>query len=173
MTVAGNKTLALAGNGGEIVKSSDPAVASVVVEDGTLALGGVGAKGGTLASVEVQADGKVTVTGSETFTLENVKGAGKVLVGNAETAGSVDIKSLDGMTGMIFFDPDWKAGENSVRDAGKSSITGDIATAYPVIARNNVIATDATTDEAVKAYESIAGAQGLKWKDNVNGTLCG
>lgn len=171
VTVAGNKTLALAGNGGEIVKSSDPAGASVVVEDGTLALGGVGAKGGTLASVEVQADGKVTVTGSETFTLENVKGAGKVLVGNAETAGSVDIKSLDGMTGMIFFDPDWKAGENSVRDAGKSSITGDIATAYPVIARNNVIATDATTDEAVKAYESIAGAQGLKWKDNVKTAL--
>lgn len=171
VTVAGNKTLALAGNGGEIVKSSDPAGASVVVEDGTLALGGVGAKGGTLASVEVQADGKVTVTGSETFTLENVKGAGNVLVGNAETAGSVDIKSLDGMTGMIFFDPDWKAGENSVRDAGKSSITGDIATAYPVIARNNVIATDATTDEAVKAYESIAGAQGLKWKDNVKTAL--
>lgn len=174
VTVTEGKTLTLTGNAGSFV-TSDKDVTVNATEGGTLALGGEGSQGGELnATVNVDDRSKVVVTGAENIAIANIKGEGTVLVGNNETAGNLTINSLKGMTGLIVFDPDWTEGTNTVHAASKGAINGlniDALTAKIGVARNTIVATDATSDEAISAFETIALAQGLSWKDDVTAAL--
>lgn len=173
VTIAGGKTLTLAGNGEQIVTTTAETGAKIVVEEGTLALGGTVSKGGTVDAVEVQSNGNVTVVGDATYTIETLTGAGNVYVGTDEKAGNVVINDISGMTGMIIADPETAA---SAAETSGGSINGfsdpDAPVGvYLVAARNGFWATDADKAEGVAAFEKIAAAQGLAWGEDVTAAL--
>ena len=173
VTIAGGKTLTLAGNGEQIVKSNDETGAKIVVEDGTLALGGTVSKGGTVEAVEVQANGNVTVVGDAAYTIETLTGAGNVYVGTDEKAGNVVINDISGMSGMIVADPETAASapETSGGRVNGFSDADNPVSVYLVAARNGFWATDADKAEGVAAFEKIAAAQGLAWGEDVTAAL--
>ncbi len=175
VTVTADKTLTLTGNAGSFVSSEATSVTVNATDGGTLALGGEGSQGGELnATVNVDETSKVVVTGAENIAIANVTGNGTVLVGNNETAGNLTINSLKDMTGLIVFDPDWTEGTNTVHAATKGELYRlniDALTTKISVARNSIVATDATSDEAISAFEAIALAQGLSWKDDVTAAL--
>ena len=173
VTIAGGKTLTLAGNGEQIVKSNDEAGAKIVVEEGTLALGGTVSKGGTLEAVEVQTSGNVTVVGDAAYTIETLTGAGNVYVGTDEKAGNVVINDISGMSGMIVADPETaaSASETSGGRVNGFSDAENPVSVYLVAAHNGFWATDADKAEGVAAFEKIAAAQGLAWGEDVTAAL--
>lgn len=171
VTVTGGKTLSLAGNGGDIIASSDAQSTTVTVTDGaTLALGGAAAKGGTISgTVNIDATSSMSVSGDADFTVDTVKGDGTVLVGNDQQAGTLVVNSLEGMTGMIFIDPDWIDVNNTIENASAFVVNNSDETlnAYVVAARNSVGISGASRDEAVSAFNKLASAHNLSWKDDV------
>ena len=173
VTVAGGKTLTLAGNGEQIIKTSDAAGAKIVVENGTLALGGTVSNGGTVEDVEVQTNGQMKVVGDATYTIDKLSGSGNVYVGTDAQAGEVIINDISEMTGMIFADPE-KASSASETSGGSVAGFSDAATpakAYLVAGRNALWATDAAKAEGVAAFNKIGSAQGLAWGEDVTAAL--
>lgn len=171
VTVTGGKTLSLAGNGGDIIASSDAQSTTVNVTDGaTLALGGAAAKGGTISgTVNIDATSSMSVSGDADFTVNTVKGDGTVLVGNDQQAGTLVVNSLKDMTGMIFIDPDWIEGANTIENASALIVNNneEALNAYVVAARNSVGISGSSKDEAVSAFNKLATAHNLSWKDDV------
>ena len=171
VTVDGGKTLTLAGNGGDVIASTAKDVTVDVKNGATLALGGVASKGGMVAAdVNVDANSQVVVTGNANFTIDAVKGDGKVFVGDNDAIGDVTINSLKEMTGLIVFDPAWTEGVNTVNGATKGQLNGlskDALKASVAVTRNSIVASDAKSSDAVVAFNAIANAQGLAWKDDV------
>ena len=171
VTVTGGKTLSLAGNGGDIIASSDAQSTTVNVTDGaTLALGGAAAKGGTITgTVNIDATSSMSVSGDANFTVDTVKGDGTVLVGNDQQAGTLVVNSLKDMTGMIFIDPDWIEGANTIENASALIVNNseEALNAYVVAARNSVGISGSSKDEAVSAFNKLATAHNLSWKDDV------
>ena len=173
VSVAGGKTLTLAGNGEQIIKTSDAAGAKIVVENGTLALGGTVSNGGTVKDVEVQTNGQMKVVGDATYTIDKLSGSGNVYVGTDAQAGDVIINDISEMTGMIFADPE-KASSASETSGGSVAGFSDAATpakAYLVAGRNALWATDATKAEGVDAFNKVGLAQGLAWGEDVTAAL--
>lgn len=173
VTVAGGKTLTLAGNGEQIIKTSDAAGAKIVVENGTLTLGGTVSNGGTVEDVEVQTNGQMKVVGDATYTIDKLSGSGNVYVGTDAQAGDVIINDISEMTGMIFADPE-KASSASETSGGSVAGFSDAATpakAYLVAGRNALWATDAAKAEGVAAFNKIGSAQGLAWGEDVTAAL--
>lgn len=173
VTVAGGETLTLAGNGKTIVSSEADDGAKVVVEEGTLALGGTVSNGGTVESVEVLQKGNVTVVGDATYTIDELVGSGNVYVGTDAQAGDVIINDISEMTGMIFADPE-KASSASETSGGSVAGFSDATMAvkaYLVSGRNALWATDATKAEGVDAFNKIGLAQGLAWGEDVTAAL--
>ena len=173
VTVAGGETLTLAGNGKTIVSSEADDGAKVVVEEGTLALGGTVSNGGTVESVEVQQKGNVTVVGDATYTIDELVGSGNVYVGTDAQAGDVVINDISEMTGMIFADPETASSASETSGgsvAGFSDATMAVKT-YLVSGRNALWATDATKAEGVDAFNKIGLAQGLAWGEDVTAAL--
>ncbi len=170
VTVTGGKTLSLAGNGGDII-ASDAQSATVNVTDGaTLALGGAAAQGGTISgTVNIDATSSMSVSGDADFTVDTVKGDGTVLVGNDQQAGTLVVNSLKDMTGMIFIDPDWIEGANTIENASVLIVNNseEALNAYVVAARNSVGISGSSKDEAVSAFNKLASAHNLSWKDDV------
>lgn len=173
VTVAGGKTLTLAGNGEQIIKTSDAAGAKIVVENGTLALGGTVSNGGTVEDVEVQTNGQMKVVGDATYTIDKLSGSGNVYVGTDAQAGDVVIKDISAMTGMIFADPEnaSSASETSGGSVAGFSDATKAVKAYLVSGRNALWATDATKAEGVDAFNKIGLAQGLAWGEDVTAAL--
>lgn len=171
VTVDGGKTLTLAGNGGDVIASTAKDVTVDVKNGATLALGGVASKGGMVAAdVNVDANSQVVVTGNANFTIDAVKGDGMVFVGDNDAIGDVTINSLKEMTGLIVFDPAWTEGVNTVNGATKGQLNGlskDALKASVAVTRNSIVASDAKSFDAVAAFNAIANAQGLAWKDDV------
>ena len=164
VTVAGGKTLTLAGNGEQIIKTSDAAGAKIVVENGTLALGGTVSNGGTVEYVEVLTNGQMKVVGDATYTIDKLSGSGNVYVGTDAQAGDVIINDISEMTGMIFADPE-KASSASETSGGSVAGFSDAATpvkAYLVSGRNALWATDATKAEGVAAFNKIGLRSGSR-----------
>lgn len=164
VTIAGGKTLTLAGNGEQIVKSNDEAGAKIVVEDGTLALGGTVSKGGTLEAVEVQQSGKVDVAGDVVYKIDELSGTGTVNVGNADGAGKLEVEKLSMTSGLIYLDPVWQDGA-SVGDASSFSVLdlGEGLATKIAVGRNSILSLGAATSVAEDAFESIASVNGLSW----------
>lgn len=173
VTVAGGETLTLAGNGKTIVSSEADDGAKVVVEEGTLALGGTVSNGGTVESVEVLQKGNVTVVGDATYTIDELVGSGNVYVGTDAQAGDVVINDISEMTGMIFADPETasSASETSGGSVAGFSDATKAVKAYLVSGRNALWATDATKAEGVDAFNKIGLAQGLAWGEDVTAAL--
>lgn len=168
--VTGGKTLSLAGNGGDIIASEAENTTIYVKDSATLALGGAAAKGGTISgTVNIDADSSMSVSGDADFTVDTVKGDGTVLVGNDQQAGTLVVNSLEGMTGMIFIDPDWIDGTNTIENASTLVVTNsdEVLTGSIVAARNSVGVSGASKDEAVSAFNKLASAHNLSWKDDV------
>lgn len=169
VTIDGDKTLTLAGNGAALVKTSAENGARVVINNGTLALGGSVANGGTLDNVDVQQNGQVTVAGTSVYKIDKLSGSGNVIVGTDAQAGNLVITDLSGMTGMIFADP---ANAATVADASSVSVSGATSiSAYLVAGRNALFTTDATKADGVSAFNKIAAAQRLSWGDDVTAAL--
>lgn len=170
VTVTDGKTLSLAGNSGDIITSDAQSTTVNVTDGATLALGGVAAQGGTISgSVNIDATSSMNVSGDADFTVDTVTGDGTVLVGNDQQAGTLVVNSLKDMTGMIFIDPDWIEGANTIENASAFVVNNSDETlnAYVVAARNSVGISGASKDEAVSAFNKLASAHNLSWKDDV------
>lgn len=170
VTVTGGKTLSLAGNGGDIIASDAQSTTVNVTDGATLALGGAAAQGGTISgTVNIDANSSMSVSGDADFTVDTVKGDGTVLVGNDQQAGTLVVNSLKDMTGMIFIDPDWIEGANTIENASVLIVNNseEALNAYVVSARNSVGISGASKDEAVSAFNKLATAHNLSWKDDV------
>ncbi len=170
VTVTGGKTLSLAGNSGDIIASDAQSTTVNVTDGATLALGGVAAQGGTISgTVNIDSTSSMNVSGDADFTVDTVKGDGTVLVGNDQQAGTLVVNSLKDMTGMIFIDPDWIEGVNTIGNASALIVNNsdEALNAYVVAARNSVGISGASKDEAVSAFNKLATAHNLSWKDDV------
>lgn len=170
VTVTGGKTLSLAGNGGDIIASDAQSTTVNVTGGATLALGGAAAQGGTITgTVNIDATSSMSVSGDADFTVDSVKGDGTVLVGNDQQAGTLVVNSLKDMTGMIFIDPDWIEGANTIGNASALIVNNseEALNAYVVAARNSVGISGSSKDEAVSAFNKLATAHNLSWKDDV------
>ena len=164
--VIGN-TLTLSGNSDQIIASGD-SVKLNLKDGGNLVLGGASAHGGTInGNVDIVLGSEVKVSGTKTFTINSVTGAGNVIVGNDNLAGRLVIHSLTGMTGTIFVDPAWNNNVelNTVGQASHLSISNvdDALGANIVAGRNSLVALGASADTAARAFEKIATTQGLAW----------
>ena len=171
--VSGN-TLTLSGNSnGDQIIASENSVTLNLKDRGNLVLGGASAHGGTInGNVNIGQGSEVKVSGTETFTINSVTGAGNVIVGNDNLAGRLVIHSLTDMTGTIFVDPAWNNNVelNTVGQASHLSISNvDAALGANIVAgRNSLVALGASTDTAARAFEKIATTQGLAWgQDNI------
>ena len=174
ITVDGGKELTLVGNGSELVSSESESETSLIVKNGaTLTLGGVYAQGGTLnAEVDLDAGTQMQVIGNADFTVDAIVGTGKVTVGDETSAGNLTINSIDGFTGMIFVDPAWVDGVAQVGDASQVSIGIDSSVGADIVAgQNSIISMGTAADIAVSAFEKIAAASNLKWKDDVTAAV--
>lgn len=170
VTVTDGKTLSLAGNGDDIIASDAQSTTVNVRYGATLALGGAAAQGGTITgTVNIEENSSMSVSGDADFTVDTVKGNGTVLVGNDQQAGTLVVNSLKDMTGMIFIDPDWIEGANTIENASAFVVNNSDETlnAYVVAARNSVGISGASKDEAVSAFNKLATAHNLSWKDDV------
>lgn len=170
VTVTDGKTLSLAGNSGDIIASDAQSTTVNVTDGATLALGGVAAQGGTISgTVNIDATSSMNVSGDADFTVDTVKGDGTVLVGNDQQAGTLVVNSLKDMTGMIFIDPDWIEGANTIENASALIVNNseEALNAYVVAARNSVGISGSSKDEAVSAFNKLATAHNLSWKDDV------
>lgn len=128
-------------------------------------------------NIEVKANGTVSVNNASVLTVDNMMGAGQVLVGNKDTAGKLVIKSLEGMTGTLFVDPAWQgdtaldvignASHLEISDVGTAGLTASV-----VAGQNSLVSFGATADTAAQAFESIASVQGLSWgRDNITAAV--
>ena len=182
VTITEGKALNLAGTGGEIITSTAdatgdaPAITVSVAADSSLGLG-VNAQtpqGGTLnATVKLEEDtATLAVTGGAHYEVEAVTGPGTVTVGDASSAGRLTINSIDGMTGMIFVDPAWVNGENLASSASQVSLNYSAPITADIVAgQNSIIALGTPASDAVSAFESIAAANNLSWKENVTAAV--
>ena len=181
VTITEGKALNLAGTGGEIITSTAdaagdaPAITVSVEADSSLGLG-VNAQtpqGGTLnATVELADTATLAVTGGAHYEVEAVTGSGTVTVGDASSAGRLTINSIDGMTGMIFVDPAWVNGENLASSASQVSLNYSAPITADIVAgQNSIIALGTPASDAVSAFESIAAANNLSWKENVTAAV--
>lgn len=177
VTVDGGKTLNLTGSSADapVVKhSGDEPLQVVVKANSTVELGGAVSQGGILSgTVDVKESGTLLVHGSKVFTLEKAQGAGTIAVGSDALAGTVVLKDLSGFTGMIFVDPEWKNGVNPVSAASHvvMSIPNAGFAGYEVSARNSMTVIGANSADADAAFNRIAGAQNIAWKDDVTAAL--
>lgn len=170
VTITGGKTLSLAGNGGDIIASTAETTTVNVANGATLALGGTAAQGGVISgTVNIDSDSFMNVSGAADFTVDTITGNGTVLVGNDQQPGTLIVNSLEGMTGMIFIDPDWVDGANTIENASAFIVNNSDETlnADIVAARNSVGIYGASKDEAVSAFNKLAIAHNLSWKDDV------
>lgn len=177
VTVDGGKTLNLTGSSADapVVKhSGDEPLQVVVKANSTVELGGAVSQGGILSgTVDVKESGTLLVHGSKVFTVEKAQGAGTIAVGSDALAGTVVLKDLSGFTGMIFVDPEWKNGVNPVSAASHvvMSIPNAGFAGYEVSARNSMTVIGANSADAHAAFNRIAGAQNIAWKDDVTAAL--
>lgn len=177
VTVDGGKTLNLTGSSADapVVKhSGDEPLQVVVKANSTVELGGAVSQGGILSgTVDVKESGTLLVHGSKVFTVEKAQGAGTIAVGSDALAGTVVLKDLSGFTGMIFVDPEWKNGVNPVSVASHvvMSIPNAGFAGYEVSARNSMTVIGANSADADAAFNRIAGAQNIAWKDDVTAAL--
>ena len=177
VTVDGGKTLNLTGSSADapVVKhSGDEPLQVVVNANSTVELGGAVSQGGILSgTVDVKESGTLLVHGSKVFTVEKAQGAGTIAVGSDALAGTVVLKDLSGFTGMIFVDPEWKNGVNPVSAASHvvMSIPNAGFAGYEVSARNSMTVIGANSADADAAFNRIAGAQNIAWKDDVTAAL--
>ena len=177
VTVDGGKTLNLTGSSADapVVKhSGDEPLQVVVKANSTVELGGAVSQGGILSgTVDVKESGTLLVHGSKVFTVEKAQGAGTIAVGSDALAGTVVLKDLSGFTGMIFVDPEWKNGVNPVSAASHvvMSIPNAGFAGYEVSARNSMTVIGANSADADAAFNRIAGAQIIAWKDDVTAAL--
>lgn len=177
VTVDGGKTLILTGSSADapVVKhSGDEPLQVVVKANSTVELGGAVSQGGILSgTVDVKESGTLLVHGSKVFTVEKAQGAGTIAVGSDALAGTVVLKDLSGFTGMIFVDPEWKNGVNPVSAASHvvMSIPNAGFAGYEVSARNSMTVIGANSADADAAFNRIAGAQNIAWKDDVTAAL--
>lgn len=177
VTVDGGKTLNLTGSSADapVVKhSGDEPLQVVVKANSTVELGGAVSQGGILSgTVDVKESGTLLVHGSKVFTVEKAQGAGTIAVGSDALAGTVVLKDLSGFTGMIFVDPEWKNGVNPVSAASHvvMSIPNAGFAGYEVSARNSMTVIGANSADADAAFNRIAGAQTIAWKDDVTAAL--
>lgn len=177
VTVDGGKTLNLTGSSADapVVKhSGDEPLQVVVKANSTVELGGAVSQGGILSgTVDVKESGTLLVHGSKVFTVETAQGAGTIAVGSDALAGTVVLKDLSGFTGMIFVDPEWKNGVNPVSAASHvvMSIPNAGFAGYEVSARNSMTVIGANSADADAAFNRIAGAQNIAWKDDVTAAL--
>ena len=176
VTVTGGKTLQLTGNAANLVVTSDSNGYVIDVNNGgTLALGGEFARGGELSGkVTLDAQSSITVSGSEIFSLAAVEGLGRILVGDSSRSGHLKLRTVKNFQGLIFVDPDWTDGDNSVSAASKF-VMADVATndleAKVVSARNSLTIAGDMSEAAVSAFERIAQLNNLAWKDNVTAAV--
>lgn len=177
VTVDGGKTLNLTGSSADapVVKhSGDEPLQVVVKANSTVELGGAVSQGGILSgTVDVKESGTLLVHGSKVFTVEKAQGAGTIAVGSDALTGTVVLKDLSGFTGMIFVDPEWKNGVNPVSAASHvvMSIPNAGFAGYEVSARNSMTVIGANSADADAAFNRIAGAQNIAWKDDVTAAL--
>lgn len=177
VTVDGGKTLNLTGSSADapVVKhSGDEPLQVVVKANSTVELGGAVSQGGILSgTVDVKESGTLLVHGSKVFTVVKAQGAGTIAVGSDALAGTVVLKDLSGFTGMIFVDPEWKNGVNPVSAASHvvMSIPNAGFAGYEVSARNSMTVIGANSADADAAFNRIAGAQNIAWKDDVTAAL--
>lgn len=177
VTVDGGKTLNLTGSSADapVVKhSGDEPLQVVVKANSTVELGGAVSQGGILSgTVDVKESGTLLVHGSKVFTVEKAQGAGTIAVGSDALAGTVVLKDLSGFTGMIFVDPEWRNGVNPVSAASHvvMSIPNAGFAGYEVSARNSMTVIGANSADADAAFNRIAGAQNIAWKDDVTAAL--
>lgn len=177
VTVDGGKTLNLTGSSADapVVKhSGDEPLQVVVKANSTVELGGAVSQGGILSgTVDVNESGTLLVHGSKVFTVEKAQGAGTIAVGSDALAGTVVLKDLSGFTGMIFVDPEWKDGVNPVSAASHvvMSIPNAGFAGYEVSARNSMTVIGANAGDADAAFNRIAVAQNIAWKDDVTAAL--
>lgn len=181
VTITEGKALNLAGTGGEIITSTAPAAGDApavtisVKADSSLGLGvnAQSPRGGTLnAAVKLADTASMAVTGGAHYEVESVAGTGTVTVGDATSAGRLTINSIDGMSGLIFADPAWVDGVNLVSDASQVSLNFSAPITADIVAgRNSVIAMGTSASEAVSAFNEIAAANNLSWKDNVTAAV--
>lgn len=167
--IDGGKTLSLAGNGDEVVKSTAEAGSKVEIKaNSSLALGGTGSQGGQLSSAVTIADsGKLVVSGSKAFTVTNVSGSGTVQVGGEE-AGKAILDEVRGVTVDVSSEA-----QSGIAGASQVQIKGDEVNATVKATKNAVVALgDATTDQATSAYSQLASINGLNWaEDGVTAVL--
>ena len=176
ITVAGGETLTLLGRGedGAIVRTTGTDPVEVVVQtQSTLELGGVGAQGGTLTGkAEVQEGGTLLIHGNGKYTVQKVEGSGLIAVGSNEHAGNAVIKNLSDFTGLIFVDPEWKDGANPVSAASHLVLEEALPLgSYLVSARNSMSIIGGTVKESDDAFNAIARAASLSWKDDVTAAV--
>lgn len=196
LTVTGDKEVTLVGTGaGNHLVSSSAEKLAIDLNSGVLNLGSVAVSKGGVLNAEVSVDGSsaVNVAGGAEYsvtsiifegdgsqlnvyngaslTVDSLSGSGDVTVGNAGSAGSFTLKSAEGFTGMIFADPDWNADEslNTIANASFANVldVGGSFAAQLVAGRNAVVAVGATRIESVAAFEKLAAANGLSWKNDV------
>ena len=196
LTVTGGKEVTLVGTGaGNDLVSSSAEKLAIDLNSGVLNLGSVAVSKGGVLNAEVSVDGSsaVNVAGGAEYsvtsiifegdgsqlnvyngvslTVDSLTGSGDVTVGNAGSAGSFTLKSAEGFTGMIFADPDWNADEslNTIANASFAGVldAGESFAAQLVAGRNAVVAVGATQVESVAAFEKLAAANGLSWKNDV------
>lgn len=168
VTIDGGETLGLVGNGSDIISTTASEGLSVnVVEGSTLSLGGTNSEGGSISGT-VTNNGNLVVEGDATFEITALKGEGDVLVGNTDSAGNLNVTSLDGFSGMIFVDPAWSEGTNNVSSASSFGVTEvSNLTAQIAAGRNSVVALGAAGSDAASAFEKISAATGLQWGTDV------
>ena len=183
VTIDGGKTLTLAGNGDNLVKTTDEAGSKVDVKNGTLELGGSVANGGFVTAVELGTSGNLDVTQGE-FAVERVttvaganvevinnaalkvgelSGAGSVNIGNSTSAGKLEVKKLS-LSGLVFLDPVWTDG-STVAGASSLAVT-DLTTpvaAQLLVGQNSILSLGAATATANQAFESIANFNPVAW----------
>lgn len=170
VTVTGGETLGLVGNGDQLISTTASDDLSVTINSSsTLSLGGTNSQGGVLSGTVTVGDGsKVVVTGGSTFEITTLKGTGSVLVGNSDSAGNLNVTSLEGFTGKIFVDPAWGDGVNNVSSASSFGVYEATDLKAQIVAgQNSVVALGAAGLDAVSAFEKISAATGLQWGTDV------
>lgn len=188
--VAGNDivlTLTGSGEGKDVIASTSEETVTVALAEGaTLQLGTEEASsGGTVnatvsldsnsavavagagdfAVTEITGDGKVSVAGTGSLTVEKLSGAATVSVGNSDQAGTLTVKSIEGMTGTLFADPAFIDG-GTVTDASQMAVTNvsSAITATVIAGQNSIVSIGADNAAAQTAYKQLlAQNSALTW----------
>lgn len=151
----------------ELTEKADVELSSANVEAGTLVIADADA---VISKVSLGNDGILDVRDLAEAEIEELAGSGVINVGSATSSGRLTVRDASSHTGLIFVDPAWASDDslNTVYNASGLEIhmtTGNTISSRIITSTNALVSLGAGADEAMNAFNAIAKAQGITWRE--------